>query len=1191
MKSHDHGRGGDGSVYATLVHRPVGVLVAFVTLLVIGVIAYTSIPIQMLPGGLSGTRLSIWVTHPGSSAAENEDKVARIIEEQFRTLPGLDSVYSRSSEGSVYFGVRFNGQADMDLAKAELRDRIERARPQLPETVDRINVWANDDGDLPVMWFAILTDGRSSDMDYLIEYQVQRRLEAADGVSRVNIFGLLDDSVRILLDEEKVRAANLDLGALIQRLQGDNFAAPLGEVTDGGRRFLLRSDMRFEDFDEIEAYPIGGGLRLGDVARVEKVKTVRNRLARINGRDAYYGMIQKESTANVVQVSENIKQVVAAFEDNPLLAGRVRLEPLFDQAVFIQTSLDKLRSTALWGGLLAVAVLFLFLRRIRMTLCVAMSIPTAALLSIAYEHFSGGSFNVLTMTGLTLALGMLVDNAVVVIENIVRVRGRGLDARAAAVEGVRDVGLAVALATMTSVVVFLPLIFMGENPSMRVMLTALGIPLCTSLLFSLFVALVFLPVITARILGERPRPVEFAGSVLGPLFALPVRGLAHLIGLLRRGLHGLTLGLFHAERGALALLSPLRWPLAIALLALAGWQLAVTGADLRATGGQLGGIGADLRGIRSGSAQLTSTLVLSVLGAVLLLVGVPRWRRGWLTRPAPPATFVPEGSSLLAWIQNGNRRLLAWTLEHRLLALALAFATILSAAIPAGKMTMTAFGQEEDTAQVEIDVDMEANFTLSEASREFERYEEFLEERREELGFEYLVVRFGADGGELSLRWTERMAPDEQQRVRELLRRELPRYPGHELRFAGEQQVDSTMRQFANFQIRGTSAEALERYGKQAIELLRGVPGLLDVSSPLEAAPEQVRLAFDGETAFKYGVTSDIALRNIAWVLRGAQLPRYQEEGREIPLIMEYDEEQLAGLSTLRDLEIFTGEGQVPLAAFTDIQFQPGQRQIFRWNGQTTFNIQARLADPNRQGELVEAGYTALEALELPRGFSLGRDDSLLSQQAAELAELQRALLLSVVLVFLLMGILFESLLLPFSVLTTIPFAIVGALWTLYVSGTVMDSIGWIGAIILVGVVVNNGIVLIDKIHRLRIEDGVERKQAVIEGAAARVRPILMTAMTTVFGLLPMATGDAPREGIDYRALATCVAGGLAVSTFFTLWMVPLAYTLMDDLTDNLRWLFRRTRHLGPLPESTPDPAAPGSLQPSRSALSPREDV
>jgi len=1155
-----------GGFHRTAVGRPVGLFVIFVTLLVIGVIAYRSIPLQMLPGGLSGTRLSLWVNHPGSGAQENEEKVARVIEEQLRTLPDLEHVWSRSSEGNVRLWLSFAGSPDMHLAKAELRDRIERARPELPDTVGRIFIWANDDGDLPVMWFAILDEAGDKRNNALIDTVLKRRLEAVDGVSRVEIMGLLDDSVRILLDEDKVKAARLDIGNLIRRLATDNFAQPLGKVNDGGREFLLRSDMRFRSLEDIRDYPLGDGLRIRDIARVERVETVRNRLSRIDGKTSFYGMIQKESTANVVEVAHRVEDVIASFDDDPQLAGKISIEVLFSQATFIENSLARLRATALWGGGLASLVLLLFLRRIRMTICVALSIPVSALLAITWESFTGGTFNILTMTGLTLGIGMLVDNSVVVVESIARQRAMGQDRMTAAVNGVRDVGLAISLATLTSVVVFLPLIFMGDNPRMHVMLSALGIPLCASLIFSLLVALIFLPAMSARITGDRGPTMKRVAAALTPVTQVPTRLLARAIGLVRAVSYYAMVAAFRGLRALAVVFAPLRWTLAAALLALVAWRLREMLA-FDALGERFRALG-----IPSGSPDNLRLWIglgaaLAVIAAGLLVVALPRARRRPALPPRRPTRFTPVGGSLLVWLQSANHALLEWTLRHRILATLISGLCAFSIVIPLRGMTLTGFGEDEDLSELEVDIRMESNFTLAETSAEIAKYEAFFEGYREEFGYEHLVARFSARGGEVSMRWAERQDPEVLASYRRRLRRELPRYAGHEVRFSREQQVNAASRQYVTFQIRGPSAEALDRYGREAVELLETVPGLLDVSTSLDASPDQVRLVLDSDSAFRYGVTSDAALQNVSWALRGANLPRYQEEGREVPFLIEYDSERLAGLDTLRDLEVYTAEGVVPMSAFAEIRFEKGRRSIFRSDGQTTFSIQARVDNPNRQGELVESGYTALEALDLPRGFSLGRDTSVRVQQQEEMNALMNAMGLSVVLVFLLMGILFESLLLPISVLTTIPFAAAGALWTLYFTGTTMDSVGWIGVIILVGVVVNNGIVLIDKIHRMRLA-GMDRTQAVLEGAEARVRPILMTAMTTVFGLLPMALGDAAREAIDYRALATCVAGGLAISTFFTLWVVPLAYTMMDDLAAKLGWVVRRSLSAGPLPRA-----------------------
>lgn len=1138
------------------VGRPVGALVILITLVILGLISYSRIPLQMLPSGVGGSRFTVMVQHPGSSAQENDDKVARILEEQFRTLPDIDDVWSRSGDGSCRVRVTFSSKGNLDLAKAELRDRIERARPILPDTVQRIFVWANDDGDLPIMWLAILADDEVENADFLIESRIQRRLEAVDGVSKVNVFGLLDDSIRILLDEEKVAAANLNIGNLIQRLSADNFSKPLGEVSDGGRRFLLRSDMRFESLDEVEDYPVGGGLRLSDLASIERIKTVRDRLTRINGRLAYYCMVQKESDANVVEVGDLLEQAIADFDKDPALRGRFGTEVFFNKANFIRTSLGTLQNTAIWGGGLAVLILFIFLKRFRMTLCVALSIPVSVLLALTWEYFSGGSFNVLTMTGLTLALGMLVDNSVVVIENIARMRAKGMDRRSAAIEGTRDVGLAIALATLTTVVVFLPLIFMIRNQQIRVFLSAMGMPLCMALLFSLLVALVFLPVISAAILGDRPRWLETLARRSNPLMGILVRPLAWIVGALARTFDIFIQFLSRLEYVLLRVISPLRLPLAVALVARMYYR--VQGAEAKVAQSEaLMELGMQRPLLTQQSLLLTEGLGL-VVGMLLLFFVVPAWRKRVGRLPAWPSKRTPQGLSVLSWVESGNSWLLGWTLKHRVMASALALLAIASGAIPQRSIKVTAFGRDGDTSQIEIDVELEDNFTLREASQEMQQYEDFLEPLREEYGFANLIVRFSSGGGEVSMRWKEAQDPGHLDSLRASLRENLPRYPGHELHFGGDQALGAASKQGVQFQIRGTDAKELERLGAEAIAILSRVPGLLEVRSPLEEAPEQIRLAFDREAAFALGVSSQAALRNVSWALRGAQLARFQEAGREVPFIIEYDSEELAGLDTLRDLSISTVDGAVALSAFADIRFQRGRRSIWRWNGKTTFSVQALIVNPTRQVELVTAGYDALEAeLNLPRGFSLGREESVAQQQLEEVTDMKHAMALSIVLVFLLMGVLFESLVLPFSVLATIPFACVGAFWTLFLTDTSMDSFGYIGIIILVGVVVNNGIVLVDKIHRLRVDDGLERSAAVQAGAVARVRPILMTAMTTVFGLLPMVLGEAGRDGIDYRALATCVAGGLTISTFFTLWVVPLAYTLMDDLGIALRDAFK----------------------------------
>jgi HAE1 family hydrophobic/amphiphilic exporter-1 len=524
-------------------------------------------------------------------------------------------------------------------------------------------------------------------------------------------------------------------------------------------------------------------------------------------------------------------------------------------------------------------------------------------------------------------------------------------------------------------------------------------------------------------------------------------------------------------------------------------------------------------------------------------------------------------------LTDGNRTLLQWTMEHRLAATLLSCAVVFSVVIPASNMHMAAFGEDENTTRVRVEIDLEDNFTLEEAEVEMRHYEDYFAARREKWGFDHMGCRFDKSGGQVSMYWDGSRSKEEHDAVQREIRENLTPLPGHKMRLASDEGAPERSRTMVAFRLEGPDSEELSHLGAQAVKVLEEMPGLSGVSSPLTSAPEQVRVVFDSDLAHDMGVSPTSALQNVAWALRGWQLPRYQEPGREVPLIIEYDDEQVAGIGTLRDLEVFNGDSSIPLSTISHLEYGRGSRSIERRNGKTSFMITARVDDPLRQRELSERGRLAIAGIDMPRGYGLAEDDLVATRQEEEMKEIYGALGLSVVLVFLLMGVLFESFLLPLSVLFTIPFAIAGALWTLYVTGTVIDSVGWIGIIMLIGVVVKNGIVLIDRIHNLR-HQGMERAAAVVEASANRVRPILMTALATVSALIPMAITEPPSEGIDYRALATCVAGGLTLSTIFTLWVVPLAYTVFDDLAhvlgERARWALRPVRRTAPAVAAVP---------------------
>ena len=625
---------------------------------------------------------------------------------------------------------------------------------------------------------------------------------------------------------------------------------------------------------------------------------------------------------------------------------------------------------------------------------------------------------------------------------------------------------------------------------------------------------------------------------------------------------------FRIERAVIFVLAPVRWLVALVVLVLAwfAWRAGLPSFDLaellRPFGAAPSSVPKDAPVVKGITLGLTALVAASI--AVL---GLSRWRRRSTIPPARPESFVLRGDSLLDMVIEGNRRLVSWTLDHRLLASTLGLLAFLTIGVPMGAVPKTVFGQEDSADSLNFRVSFDADFTLSEAEQQVAIYERFLEERQEEWGFEHWSNRFSDRWASLSMYWDLPISKKRTDELRLELKESLPRIPGHRLRFYDEERTTERSRTVARFRLTGPDSTVLERLGAEAKRILEGVPGLKGVSTPRDDGPDQVSVSVDRELALGFGLDSDTVQQNIAYVLHGFQLPRYQEEGRDVPFIIEYDEEKVSGLSALRDLGIWSGTGSVPLSSFADLSFEKGPRRIHRRNGRTGFTLTAEVEDPLRVLEITEAGHRALGALDLPRGYEVDRTDSALERQEAEFGELLRAFALSVVLVFLVMGILFESVLLPFSVLLTIPFAVLGAFWTLFLTGTALDFVGLIGLIILAGVVVNNGIVLIDRIHRL-VGEGMDRSTAVVVGCGNRVRPILMTALTTVTGLIPMIVAEPATDSIDYRSLATLVAGGLACSTFFTLWVVPLAYTVFDDLSHVLRararWWFRRPGEAAP---------------------------
>lgn len=1021
--------------FQSLIKRPVLVAMATISVLLLGLIAASRIPIELLPEGFTGNTLTIFAPWRSANPREVEERIVRPIEEEMRTLEGVTEVRSQSTASAGFVTLSFGGKADMDLAVAEVRDRIERVLPRLPSDIDRVFVRKFDlSEDLPAVMFAVtypeelLDEAQDLAADAIIP-----RLEAIDGVAAVTLNGIFPSSIRIFLDEERLRAARIDLGELVERLQTDNIAAPVGDLEEGGLRFIVRVDSRFQGPEEIADYVIRPGLTLGDLGTVEQVRSVSDYVVRMGGQFAFWGQITKETTANTFETCAEIQRVLDhELPADPSL-GRFEYATWFNQGELIRNSLTALGMTAAQGGVIALLVLLLFLRRIRYTLLICLSIPLSVMAAVAWLFLSGMSFNLLTIMGVTIAIGMLVDNSIVVVESIFAHRQQGESLDRACATGPSEVGIAVLTATLTTLVVFLPLIFMSTERNTQVTAQTIGVPLCVSLIASLAVALLLVPVISYRF-GSREAAAAPTRSRLDRIPQVPV------------------VALFQAANQAI-----LRWTLKNRL-----WAFLVCGSLL--WGGQM--------------------------------------------------------------IGNGVRK---------------------------------STSEGDGGTRIQLPFEFSINGSLDFASDEAQYIEDAALPLVEELGARGVLLFFSASGGELSFFYKEKMG---QERVDEIQKRVLDAIPeraGVHIHVQGEGRR-RRMRQgegaqgsdgggWLRFKITGPDSDRCAALALDAAALLLQQPEFLKVGDPREEEEQEIRLTLDRERMQQLGVTSRQVLGTVEWGLRGFQVSRMQTGRGDLPIIIQYEEDlSQKGLDALREFGVFSSTTlqELPLSSLATFERGAAWGSISRTDGRTAVTVQAKPADPHDARANALAARRAFSQLELPRGYAWEESGGY-QQFQQDLKELFSALGLAIALVYFLMGVLFESAILPLSVLTTVPFAITGSYVTFAVTGVPMDNLAYVGFIVLAGVVVNNGIVLVARVQQLR-SDGLDRDEALLRAAYQRLRPILMTAVTTVAGLLPMAITRGSENGISFQTLAVSLSGGLAIATVFTVWVVPLSYTLFEDL-------------------------------------------
>jgi len=998
------------------VERKVATLMLTLSIMVLGLVAWFRIPVELVPSGFSPPFLYVEVPTLRSAPRDIEQRVAEPFEAALRLVKGVERVETRIGSNSAGFLVALANQTNMDVAYNEVREQLDRARVGMGDEVLAYFVWKYNPSDDPVVWLGISTEREGDQLAGRVQTSIVPQLERVEGVSRVELIGAPDDAVEVDFDLARMAARGLTTTEAVESLRRAGFLLSAGAMETRSGRQPVRVLAELESLADLSSLPVGRSVKLGEVATVKMVDRAERMIHRVNGQEAIFVAVFKESAANAVEVSTATKRALAEVIAREPRLATLEQHVLFDQGSMIETSIGDLYGSALEGAALAVLILWLFLRRAVITVVIALTIPASLLIAVTVMYFSGYSLNILSLTGLILAVGMVVDNAIVVSEQIERRISAGVPRREAVIGGASEVGLAITVSTATHVMAFVPITLMSGSQSVTFYLSQLGLPVCASIVASLFVSLIWIPWIAAHL------PWAIPGM---PIAEDKVRV---------------------EDRFA-------RW------------------------------LGVALR--HRGDVALVATLLFA---SVFLL---------------------------------GDKV------------------------------------QQSDQAQANIgDVRMiyafDDNVTVTEQERVLEEAERILLASREELGLRDVVVRMGGWMGRPQIRCFL-VPPDDRKLTREgviaALQERVPRVPGAKWSLTWD---TSDGVGGIDLMIAGRQSAQLDALLPAVIERLERLPGVTSVVRRNDASSSrELQLRPDREIAATLGLPVGAVGAFVDLALRGREVGQLVGGDEPVKIYASAGAAAATSPAALNALPLPTLSGMVPLGSVTKGQVASGIGSIERVNGRTVAQLVVRTSreDIDALGKEMDR---ALATFPWPEGYGPEKG-SRLTGIASNNSDLFVAFLLATVFIFLLMGFLFESFVLPLAILFSVPFAFTGAIWTLYLTGTPFDVMAGIGLVILVGVVVNNGIVLIDLVAELR-RGGLTRTEALVAAGRERFRPVVMTALTTIVGLIPMAFGSTAIVGIPYAPLGRSLMGGMLFSTVLTLVVVPVAYTVIDDLRN---WFYR----------------------------------
>jgi HAE1 family hydrophobic/amphiphilic exporter-1 len=1012
----------------TSVNFPVTTIMVALIVIILGGVALTRLPIDAMPDVTSPT-ISISTSYSKASPLVVEELITRPIEEAVGAVSGVEEISSRSSEGSSSVQVYFAWGTDLDAASNDIRDRLDRILARLPNDASRPSLRKFDLAAMPVVMMGVVSDLDPVTLRTLIDNEIGYRLERVNGVASINVWGGLTREVQINIDPQKLKSLGISMDSVISRIRASNVNQPTGNIYRGNYQITVRVPGVFENLDELRETVIaqkgGTSVSLKEIATVEDASSKETSVVRINGEPGIQISVNKQSGTNTVRVA---KGVLKEVENINRSISQVKVVPLVDQSVYISRSINNVASSVVIGGILAVLILLFFLRNFKSTLVISTAIPISIMATFGLLYFNGFTLNLMTIGALALGVGQLLDNSIVVLENVFRHRELGKKPKEAAIVGADEVTSPIIASTLTSVVVFLPMIFMQGMTGL--MYRQLAFVVVFALICSLVTALTMVPMLSSKLLSVSTEPKGRKDS--------------------------LRCRIYHAT------------------------------------------------------------------GRIL------------------------EG------MENVYGKALNWVLDHRgkavlIAGAALAGAVLLSLAIGSELMPVS------DEGEIRVNLDMEAGTRLEVVDAKMKVLEERLKGIDE---ITHTITQAGSGGwasgsntGSIRLRLvgkSERSRSDEE--IAGEIRKRFAGIPGARIRVR-----TATSNQMSRFmgggdrleiQVRGHDLEESFRLASSIQKSIEAVEGVTDANlSRTAGAPEDL-IIIDRTKAAELGLSVQQIASVLETALSGSSAGEFVDEGREYPMLVQIKDADQLPLEQLLDLTVVNSAGQpVVLRNVVRVASSQSSTVIERLNQERMIDISANHTGRNLSA-VVRDIQARLDKIPLPLGYSVEIAGDY-KQQQESFREMLIGLILAIILIYMVMASQFESIKDPMVVMGSVPFAFIGVALILFLTGTTFNLQSYLGIIMLAGIVVNNSILLVDTTNKLRRNEGMPLREAIENAGRRRLRPILMTAISTVLGLTPLAIGMA--EGGETQApLARAVIGGLLVSTLVSLLFIPVIYSFFE---------------------------------------------